>query len=268
MDYSSTLHELFELQVQKSPKKSALIFNKKIMSYEQLNQKANQLAYYLRAQGIKPDMPVVVCMERSFEFFIAILAVLKAGGAYIPLDPTHPEERLLLILKESATTIVLTTESHQKKFTLYSGCVLLLSSTAFEHYSKDNPNSAVSAENLAYIIYTSGSTGTPKGVLIEHQSVVNYAAWFAKECIQGAKEKIDCSSNPSFDFALTLTIVPLTLGLSVVICEEMIKKDPRRYIDYLQNNNISLIKITPSYFKVLFYEIQNKKISFPHLKKK
>lgn len=267
MDYAATLHELFELEVKKNPKKSALIFNKKILSYEQLNQQANQLAHYLRAQGIKPDMPVVVCMERSFEFFIAVLGILKAGGAYIPLDPSHPEERLLFILKESTTTIVLTQEHFQKKFASYSGKVLTFGQETFKQQAQENPAPAAGANNLAYVIYTSGSTGTPKGVLIEHKGVVNYAAWFAKECVNGDKEKIDCSSNPSFDFALTLTVVPLALGLTVVICEDAVKKDPRRYIDYLQSNGISLIKITPSYFRVLFYELQNKKKAFPRLKK-
>ena len=267
MDYSTTLHALFEMQVKKSPRKNALIFNKKILSYEQLNQKANQLAHHLRELGIKPDMPVVVCMERSFEFFIAILGILKAGGAYIPLDPTHPEERLLFILEESTSAIVLTTANFQKCFSRYSGKVLLINDDLISQGTKDNPEPNATANNLAYVIYTSGSTGTPKGVLIEHKGVVNYAFWFNKECINGAKEKIDCSSNPTFDFALTLTIVPLVLGLTVVICEEAVKKDPRRYIDYLQSNAISLIKITPSYFRVLFYEIKNKQKLFPHLKK-
>ena len=126
MESSATLHELFEMEVKKSPHKSALIFNKQILSYKQLNQRANQLAHRLRQLGIKPDMPVVVCMERSFDLFVAILGILKAGGAYIPLDHTHPEERLLFILKESTASIVLTTNSLQKNFSRYAGTVLLL----------------------------------------------------------------------------------------------------------------------------------------------
>lgn len=267
MDYSSTLHELFETEVKKAPQKHALIFNKQILTYKQLNQRANQLAHYLRYVGIKPDMPVIVCMERSFEFFIAIIGILKAGGAYIPLDPTHPEERLLFITNESAARVVLTTPTHQKNFIHYSGTVLLVDDIHIMQQAKDNPEPRAQGKNLAYAIYTSGSTGTPKGVLIEHQSALNYAAWFAKECINEAKDRIDCSSNPAFDFAITLTIVPLMLGLTLVICEEAVKKDPRRYIEYLQSNAISLIKITPSYFRVLLYEIQNKKILLPRLKK-
>lgn len=267
MDYSSTLDKLFAMQVQKNPKKSALIFNKKIMTYEQLNQKANRLAHYLQEQGIRSNKPVVLCMERSFEFFIALLATLKAGGAYIPLDPNHPEERLAFIVKESEASIVLTTTTLANKFQTSTARIVLVTDEKINAYSPDNLNTTTSTKDLAYIIYTSGSTGTPKGVLIEHQSILNYAAWFAKECIQEDKDKIDCSSNTSFDFALTLTIVPLILGLTVVICEEAVKKDPRRYLDYLHSNNISLIKITPSYFKVLFYELENKKKLLPHLKK-
>jgi amino acid adenylation domain-containing protein len=267
MNYSSTLHELFEMAVKKNPQKNAIIFNKQILSYEQLNQRANQVAHYLQKLGVKPDMPVVVCMERSIDLLVAMLGILKAGGAYIPLDHSHPEERLLLILKESTAPVVLTSNSLKKNFARYSGTVLLLDDQHMRQQDTQNPEPTARANNLAYIIYTSGSTGTPKGVLIEHKGVVNYAFWFAKECINGAEEKIDCSANPAFDFALTLTVVPLVLGLTVVICEEAVKKDPRRYIDYLQSNDISLIKITPSYFRVLFYEIQNKKKLLPRLKK-
>ena len=267
MDYSPTIHALFEEEVRKNPRKNALSLNKQVLSYSQLNQRANQVAHYLRLLGIKPDMPVVVCMERSFEFFIAVLGILKAGGAYIPLDYTHPEERLLFIIKESNASVVLTTSNLQKQFKRFDGIVLQVDDHNITQQSSDNPTPCATAANLAYVIYTSGSTGTPKGVLIEHKGIVNYAFWFAKECINHAEEKIDCSSNTAFDFALTLTVVPLALGLSVVICDDMIKKDPRRYIEYLQSNAVSLIKITPSYFKVLYYELQNKKNSFPCLKK-
>lgn len=267
MDYFTTLHQLFEMEVKKAPQKNAIIYKKQVVSYQQLNQRANQLAHHLRSLGILPDKPVVVCIERSIEFFVAIIGILKAGGAYIPLDPSHPDERLLFIAQESEASLVVTTGRLKSKFSQYLGHVLLLDEPEISHQSLDNLEPSAKPHNLAYVIYTSGSTGTPKGVLIEHQGVVNYAHWFAKECIQGAKEKIDCSSNTAFDFALTLTIVPLMLGLTVVICEEAVKKDPRRYIEYLQANSISLIKITPSYFKVLLYELQNNTQSFPRLKK-
>ncbi|KTD16088.1 non-ribosomal peptide synthetase [Legionella jordanis] len=264
----NTLHELFELQVEQNSRQTAVSFADQKISYQGLNQKANQLAHYLQEHSVTVDQPIALCMERSIEFFVAILAILKAGGAYIPLDPSFPEERLLMILNEANTTILITNSKWEKKLHRYNGKLINIENpSVWAEKSKDNPHNLTSAKNLAYIIYTSGSTGKPKGVMVEHGGVINYAQWFANYCDLHTKERIDFSSNPAFDFALTTSIIPLVLGLTVVICEDNIKKDPRQYLKFLQSSRVNFIKLTPSYFRVLVHEAKNHQMSLKQLKK-
>ncbi|MDI1351981.1 MAG: amino acid adenylation domain-containing protein, partial [bacterium] len=266
MNSPQTLNELFEVQVQKKPNHIATMFANDSLTYKELNKKANQLAHYLIGIGVKADVPVALCFERSIDFLIAMLGVLKAGGAYIPLDPTHPEERLLLILAESQAPVLLSSQELRYKCSRYGGIFVSPNDQQISMQKSENPLSTADGHNLAYIIYTSGSTGKPKGVLIEHQGVVNYASWFADYSQSQVAKKIDFSSNPAFDFAITLSIVPLLLGSTVVFCDDKIKKDPRAYLLYLVNSHINLIKLTPSYFRVLLHEIQNRFIALPDLK--
>lgn len=262
------LAELFETQVKKNPQATAILFGDQSITYAQLNQKANQLAHYLRELGVKPDTPVAICMERSIELLIAIFGILKAGGAYIPLDPSHPEKRLCHLLKEGNTAFLITTNHLQSKFTSYEGQIISIENEAqIRTQQIDNPQSLAAPANLAYIIYTSGSTGMPKGVLIEQQGVIDYLHWFADFCDCHPYQRIDFSSNHAFDFALTTSLVPLMLGLTVVMCSDSVKKDMRQYLEYLKINKVTFIKLTPSYFRVLLHEIQNRHIDLPDLKK-
>lgn len=258
---------MFELQVKQRPQKIAAILGKQSISYAQLNEKANQLAHYLRTLGVTAETQVALCMNRSIDFLIVIMAILKAGGAYIPLDPSSPEERLLLILREGSTSILITTSEWKKKFTRYQGKALLFEDEVLRKQPQDNLQPITSSHHLAYIIYTSGSTGKPKGVLIEHEGVVNYSKWFADFCTLKSQQLVDFSSNPSFDFALTTSLVPLTIGLTVVICEDKIKKDPSLYLNYLVTSKVNFIKLTPSYFRVLLHQLKIKRRPLHHLKK-
>jgi amino acid adenylation domain-containing protein len=281
MDNSQTLHKLFELQAEKHPYHTAVVYNNRIITYDQLNQKANQLAHYLINRGMKPDTLVAVLFERSDEFLIAILGILKAGCAYIPLDMSHPYERIALILRGAGNPLLITSKAQAKAFSpnideAHGQCagdrdlnehqvLVLAENKNIQSQSTYNPEALATAQNLAYVIYTSGSTGTPKGVLIEQGAVINYASWFSQHCADA--QQIDFSANPAFDFAITLYLVPLILGLTVVMCNDVIKKDPVNYLNYLKNNEIDFIKLTPSYFKVLVNELQNKPIKLPYLKR-
>ncbi|WP_298627740.1 non-ribosomal peptide synthetase [uncultured Legionella sp.] len=260
------MKSLFEDQAAKKPHHIAAILNNNSLTYEELNQRANQLAHCLINQGITSDTLVAVYLERSVDFLVTVLGILKAGGAYIPLDTTYPYERISLILKGSGNPLLITSNAHKKKFTVYKGPLLITSNNKdIDNQPTYNPSIAIKAEHLAYVIYTSGSTGTPKGVLIEHGAIVNYSLWFSEQYKQ--VKRIDFSSNQAFDMAITLYLVPLVLGITVIMCKDIIKKDPRNYLKYLNSNQIDFIKLTPSYFKVLVNETQNKAIKLPHLKK-
>lgn len=268
MDNKNTISGLFEQHVRQFPDHIAVLNEKQSLTYSELNRKANQLAHYLQERAIKPDMPIALCLPRSFDFLIAIIAILKAGGAYLPIDSSQPVERLLFLLNDSNAPILITESVLKDKLNHYQGEIILLDSDEknITKQATENPQPAISPEHLAYIIYTSGSTGNPKGVLIEHHSVINYCHWFAEYTGCQAQQRIDFSSNPIFDMAVSVTLAPLMLGLTVVICTDKVKKDTRNYLHHIANNSIDTIKLTPSYFKILLQETQNNFIALPSLK--
>ena len=259
----NTIHGLFEVQVEKRPNHIAAMFAGQSLTYAELNKKANQLAHYLRTMGVKPDTQVAISMDKSIDLLITMLAILKAGGAYVPLDASHPEERLLFTLNDSNTPILITKLNSKDKFIRYQGPIIVLDNDVKEinKQATHNPDSIATPQNLAYVIYTSGSSGKPKGVLIEHRSVVNYSAWFANYCHCKPDHRIDFSSNYVFDMCVSITIVPLMLGLTVVVCSDEEKSNLRHYLEYLEYNQVNIIKMTPSYFKLLVHEIKNNLIN-------
>ena len=263
-----TIHTLFEKHARLKPDTYAIMHNKKSLNYDELNKKANQLARYLLAKGLQPDTPIALCIERSFECLITMLAILKAGGGYLPIDASHPAERLLLILNDSNAPILITKSNLKEKFKDYQGTLILLDQIKqiIAQEDSNNLNLDVKPQQIAYVIYTSGSTGKPKGVLIEHRSAVNYCFWFTDYCSLKKKQKVDFSSNHTFDMAITLSIAPLVLGLTIVICDDEVKKNVRHYLKHLKSSKINLIKLTPSYFKILIQEVKNEFINLPYLK--
>jgi hypothetical protein len=170
------IHELFEAQVQQTPDAIAVVFEGQQLTYRELNTKANQLARYLHSLGVRPEVLVGICVERSLLMIIGLLGILKAGGAYVPLDPAYPQERLTWMLSDSRVPVLLT-QKHLLVEQEFDGLYVICLDTDWEvisHESEENLVSGATPENLAYIIYTSGSTGKPKGVMIQHQSLVNF----------------------------------------------------------------------------------------------
>jgi amino acid adenylation domain-containing protein len=183
------IHQLYEAQVERTPEAVAVVFENRQLNYHELNQRANQLAHYLRKLAVGPEVRVAICLERSFEMVIGLLAILKAGGVYVPLDPDYPKERLAFMLDDSRATVLLTQEGlvpqlfesertkngRPRSSTLDSQInVVLLDKDRdiIARYSEENPVSEATADNLAYVMYTSGSTGKPKGVCVPHRGVV------------------------------------------------------------------------------------------------
>jgi amino acid adenylation domain-containing protein/non-ribosomal peptide synthase protein (TIGR01720 family) len=182
------IHRLFESHVSRAPESIALVFGDKSLTYAQLNKRSNQLAHYLQASGVGPEVPVGVCMERSVEMLVALLGILKAGGAFLPFESSEPGERLLGMLEDAQAPIVLSKRALENLVN-YKGKIIDLTTQrdAIAMQSKENPTSAATADNLAYVMYTSGSTGRPKGVSIIHRNVVrlvrnsNYLNFSAEE---------------------------------------------------------------------------------------
>jgi len=168
------IHQLFEAQVETTPDAVALVFEAQQLNYRDLNSKANQVAHYLQTLGVKPEVLVAICIERSLEMVIGLLGILKAGGAYLPLDPAYPRARLAFMLEDAQVPVLLTKEKLVENLPDHQAQVVCLDtfSTTLSQISTDNPVSDVKSANLAYVMYTSGSTGQPKGISVIHRGVV------------------------------------------------------------------------------------------------
>ncbi|HEY6926960.1 MAG TPA: amino acid adenylation domain-containing protein, partial [Steroidobacteraceae bacterium] len=217
------IHELLEEQVTRTPDCIAVACGDQSLSYLQLNQRSNQLARYLIAQGVGPKQLVGICLERGLEMIIALFAILKAGGAYVPLDPSYPRERLSQMLADAKPKVVLTQQSlHDRLWMPVPGALstpaivcLDTHAPAMSNLDSSNPNPrqwGLRSSHLAYVIYTSGSTGTPKGVAIEHRNTVNLI-WWARSVWNPAVLKATLlSTSLNFDLSVYECFVPLTTG--------------------------------------------------------
>ncbi|KIH80490.1 Long-chain-fatty-acid--CoA ligase [Pseudomonas batumici] len=180
LDYpqQQTVHGLFEAQVERTPDALAVVHGGRRLTYRELNQQANRLAHALRKQGVQPDSRVGICVERGAEMVVGLLAILKAGGGYVPLDPAYPVERIAYMLQDSAPAAVLAQAATQALLAGVSVPVINLDQGTWQDESVQNPEvPGLTSAHLAYLIYTSGSTGLPKGVMIEHRNTVNFLSW-------------------------------------------------------------------------------------------
>lgn len=175
-EYETTacVHELIERQVERTPGAEAIAFRGRTLTYREMDERANRIAQALIAQGVGPDISVGLYLPRSVDLVVGALAIMKAGGAYIPLDPHFPADRLAFMIKDSGAKLVLTERSLAKSPILAEASFLCVDDILRSKASAERPTSGVASNNLAYVIYTSGSTGLPKGVMIEHRNVVNF----------------------------------------------------------------------------------------------
>jgi amino acid adenylation domain-containing protein len=241
---SKTFHQLFEAQVEKTPNAIALIFEDQQITYQKLNQKSNQLAHYLIEKGVKPEVIVGICVERSPLMIIGLLGILKAGGAYLPLDPNYPPERLAYMLADSQIPILLTEEI------LNSGGLgsvyLDKDWETISQYSIENPPCQVKPENLAYLIYTSGSTGTPKGVLVPHIGLTNLTEHKIDVCDVHPGDCVLQFFSFSFDASIPEIIMALASGAKLLLAKSESLLPGAGLLQLLQDNEVTHITITPS----------------------
>ena len=242
----SCLHQLFEQQVECTPNSIALTLEDESLTYAELNGRANQLARYLQSQGVTLEDRVGVLLERSIEMVVSLLAILKAGAAYVPLDPAYPIERLSFILADSDASLLIThsalahTLSSSFSNTLPS-LFLDLSFADIAAFPVDNLSSLVAADNLAYLIYTSGSTGTPKGVAITHHSAATLIHWSASIYSPSQLSGVLASTSICFDLSVWELFVPLSLGGRVLLAQNALELPTLAFRD-----EVRLINTVPS----------------------
>jgi amino acid adenylation domain-containing protein len=234
--------QLVAAQAATTPDAVALVANDQVLSYRELNCRANQLAHYLRTLGVGPNVLVGCCVERSLDMVVALLGILKAGGAYVPLDPTHPPERLAFMLEDAQVPVLITKQPLATRLpTLRAQVVYLdVDAAVLAQQSETNPVPTVTADDLVYVIYTSGSTGRPKGVLITHNSLLNLVYWHQHTFAVTPADRATQVSSPAFD-ATGWEIWPyLTIGASVYLPDEDISVSPTLLRDWLVNHKITI----------------------------
>ncbi|MCA1460448.1 amino acid adenylation domain-containing protein [Bradyrhizobium sp. NBAIM18] len=245
----------FEAQVRKSPRAIALVFGEAELSYAALNARANRLSRRLQDHGVGTEIVVGLALERSVEMLVALLAVLKAGGAYLPLDPDYPPERLAHMLRDSGAALVLTQERLRDQFAAVlaeTGAeAWLVDGEDGESGNADNLDVAVHGESLAYVIYTSGSTGLPKGVMVRHDAVTNFLVTMAEQPGMTAGDRVLGLTSLSFDIAVLELWLPLTIGACVVLADRAAAHDPAKLKAIVQRHGVSVIQATPSTWRML-----------------
>ena len=242
------IHQLFERQVNRTPDAIALAFEEEVWTYGGLNSRANRLARYLRKRGAGPEVLIGICLDRTPEMVLAVLGVLKAGAAYLPLDPGHPEQRLSLMLRDAQARLLLTQDSLGLKWEQEGIEVISLDGDWEKILQEEdsNPVNEAHAENLAYVIYTSGSTGKPKGVAIAHGALVNYISWARNVYLRNDEMSFCLCSSFAFDLTVTSIYTPLISGNRIDI-------QPRqgRVEDIIKGGKSGLLKLTPSHLLMI-----------------
>lgn len=254
------VHQLFEAQVERTPEAIALIFNDSTITYQELNVQANQLANYLRWLGIRPEMRVGVYIERSPLTIVSILAILKAGGVYVPLDPGYPKERLTFMMEDARLSVLLTQQSLDIEPGERTTLVHLDQAwKIIAQHSDTNPTQVVTSDNLAYIIYTSGSTGKPKGVLLEHRGLCNLATSQIQAFNVQPDSRVLQFASLSFDASISEIFMVLVAGATLCLATTDDLMPGRNLLRLLRDRAITTLTLPPSVLAVLPAE------ELPHL---
>jgi amino acid adenylation domain-containing protein len=247
------LHHLFEEQVELVPNNVAVEFEEERLTYRELNRRANSLAHYLRASGIGPETLVGICIERSPDLIVAMLGVVKAGAAYVPLDPEYPEDRLNFILKDTRTPLILTCEQYAGRWPDQLARILCLDRDrkSIARHDETNPAGMVTADHPAYVIYTSGSTGQPKGVVVPHRAVCNTLLWRREAFSLTSRDRLLQNISYAFDPSVWQIFGTLANGARLVLAKPGGMHDPGYLIDQIIEREITITDAVPSVLQVL-----------------
>ena len=250
------IHLLFEEQVEKTPDAVAVVFEEEQVTYKQLNQRANQLAHHLQSLGVKPEVLVGICVERSIEMVVGLLGILKAGGAYVPLDPSYPQERLSYMLADSGVGVLVTQSSLLEFIPENNALKVCLDSdwVRIEQQSQENLDVGVNSGNLAYVIYTSGSTGKPKGAMNTHKGIRNRLLWMQETYQLTSRDHVMQKTPFSFDVSVWEFFWPLITGARIVVAKPEGHKDSTYLVNLISTEQITTIHFVPSMLQVFLLE--------------
>ena len=244
---------MFEVQVERTPDAVAVVFEDEQLTYRELNQRANQLAHYLVSLGVQPEVLVGICVERSLKMLIALLAILKAGAAYVPLDPAYPQERIAYILEDAQISVLLTQQHLMAQLPKHQAKAICLDSD-WNNIAQENQNNLVNkvtSENLAYVIYTSGSTGKPKGVQIQHDAVVNFLTSMSQTPGITERDIFLSVTTITFDIAALELYLPLIVGARVVVASREVASDGVQLLAKLAESGATIMQATPATWRML-----------------
>jgi amino acid adenylation domain-containing protein len=244
-------HELFEEQVKRTPQGTAVLFGEESMTYQELNERANQLAHYLREQGVGPEKWVGLCLERSLEMVVAVLGILKAGGGYVPLDPGYPQERLAYMLKDAVPGLVVGAGQPLRFCEVFD---LPAHQNMLKKYGTANLERITDVQNLAILIYTSGSTGAPKGVAIPHAALSNHMQWMNQAFGLSSADRVLQKAPISFDASLTELCLPLMTGATLVLAKPGGQQDSSYLVDLISDQKITVAQFVPSLLEFVVRE--------------
>ncbi len=248
-DPSSLIHEIIERQAQRTPARTAAIFRDTSLTYRELTDQADRMAVYLRRIGVGPDSIVAVCLDRSLDTLIAMLAVLKAGGAYLPLDPAFPPERIAFMVEDSRAAAVITHSTIAPRFADYSIETILIDRNPQARTGSATVAAATPRPgNLAYLMYTSGSTGKPKGVMVEHRNVVNF--FLGMDEVLGVEPGVWLAvTSISFDISVLELLWTLARGFTIVVQddeEKLLATGRYSIAEQIERHRVTHLQCTPT----------------------
>lgn len=250
------LHRLFEAQVERTPDAIALIFEEKQLTYRELNARANQLAHYLQSLEAAPQGLIGICMERSLWMVIGLLAILKTGSAYVPLDPTYPKDRLAFMLSDSDTPLLLTQHHLLENLPEHNARAICVDHdwNIISTQSRENLDSGVTIDDLAYVIYTSGSTGKPKGAMNSHRGIVNRLLWMQDAYQLTASDRVLQKTPFSFDVSVWEFFWTLLTGACLVVAKPGGHQDSAYLARLIAVQNITTLHFVPPMLQVFLNE--------------
>jgi amino acid adenylation domain-containing protein len=250
------IHQLFEAQAERTPDATAIVYEGEELTYAELNRRANRLAHRLRRLGVGPERLVAVCLERSTQLVAGLLGILKAGAAYVPLDPAYPSERLAFMLGDCRAPVLLTERRVLESLPAHDARIMRVDAdaNAFDEEPEHNPQVEVTGDNLAYVIYTSGSTGRPKGAMNTHAAVLNRLLWMQDAYRLDSTDSVLQKTPFSFDVSVWEFFWPLMFGARLVVARPLGHHDNAYLADVIAREKITTLHFVPSMLRVFLEE--------------